>query len=571
MAGVRSLDLPVSPRAAVFRAMETIVRQNAVFQRVVKPDNFRTWEGHPRDSKPFDQSHAPAMRWTPMNTGEQFRTPELISGDLLINCEIIVRGSCCDDLTNFWWMLAKCFYPGSGGFQPVVQTLVAAGAGPAWYFSLSPLSTPGLTVCSSPARVSSRSKFNHKLTRKGRFQWHANIACSFSKVETELPPRTAIPSLRRQPRISGPRLPPQASPAPHPEQTTTPRSTHALTAAIRSRCDRGPCRSRFPTVAASQSPRSPYLTSRSSRERTRRSSTRVRSRKCCLKLACQQVNAGGYVGANGVAAGWQYGVAAGSAGSQAGNLPSVSIFHAIQLNGTYKHRLYRGVRVKSWNFTISENSTIGDLTLQLTAAYASGNSWAYGNSVDPTAIAYDGSLHVPTFGTTTTPSTWCAPTTACLPVTPWLFLNTSSTGGTGGSGYVKIGASALTARTYFQSLSMSCTNQLMTRFWANRFVQMSQFVGRNLTVSLQSWYDGAVDDRTEYEKLDSQQAEIKLGDGTHSITFAMNANNIITSIEDQLPLADIYTQNMTLTSQFDPAYSQTDANLAADFELSFTE
>ena len=290
-----------------------------------------------------------------------------------------------------------------------------------------------------------------------------------------------------------------------------------------------------------------------------------------LKLACQQVNAGGYVGANGVAAGWQYGVAAGSAGSQAGNLPSVSIFHAIQLNGTYKHRLYRGVRVKSWNFTISENSTIGDLTLQLTAAYASGNSWAYGNSVDPTAIAYDGSLHVPTFGTTTTPSTWCAPTTACLPVTPWLFLNTSSTGGTGGSGYVKIGASALTARTYFQSLSMSCTNQLMTRFWANRFVQMSQFVGRNLTVSLQSWYDGAVDDRTEYEKLDSQQAEIKLGDGTHSITFAMNANNIITSIEDQLPLADIYTQNMTLTSQFDPAYSQTDANLAADFELSFTE
>ena len=122
------LDLPVSPRAAVFRAMETIVRQNSVFQRIVKPDNFRTWEGHPRDSKPFDQSHAPAMRWTPMNTGEQFRTPELISGDLLINCEIIIRGTCCDDLTNFWWMLSRCFYPAAGGNQPNIQTLVAAGA-----------------------------------------------------------------------------------------------------------------------------------------------------------------------------------------------------------------------------------------------------------------------------------------------------------------------------------------------------------------------------------------------------------------------------------------------------------
>ena len=111
MAGVRSLDLPVSPRAAVFRAMETIVRTNATFQRIVKPDNFRTWQGEPRDVKPFDQSNAPCMRWTPMNTGEEFRTPDSMSGDLLINCEIICRGSCCDDLTNFWWMIARCFYP----------------------------------------------------------------------------------------------------------------------------------------------------------------------------------------------------------------------------------------------------------------------------------------------------------------------------------------------------------------------------------------------------------------------------------------------------------------------------
>ena len=130
MAGVRCLDLPVSPRAAVFRAMETIVRGNSVFQRTVKPDNFRTWQGEPRDVKPFDQSNTPALRWTPMNTGEEFKTPDTMAGDLLINCEVICRGSCCDDLTNFWWMITRCFYPQGGGAarQVIIQTLQAAGA-----------------------------------------------------------------------------------------------------------------------------------------------------------------------------------------------------------------------------------------------------------------------------------------------------------------------------------------------------------------------------------------------------------------------------------------------------------
>jgi hypothetical protein len=131
MAGVRSLDLPVSPRASVFRAMETIVRQNATFQRVVRPDNFRTWQGEPRDIKPFTLSEAPAMRWTPMNSGEEFKTPNMMSGDLLINCEILIRGCCCDDLTNFWWMLTRCFYPPlttSTSINTVILALQTAGA-----------------------------------------------------------------------------------------------------------------------------------------------------------------------------------------------------------------------------------------------------------------------------------------------------------------------------------------------------------------------------------------------------------------------------------------------------------
>ena len=94
--------------------METIVRANSIFQRIVKPISFRTWQGNPEDAKQFTIEYAPAMRWTPMNTGEEFKTPDTMAGDLLINCEVLIKGTNCSDLTNFWWMLTRCFYPSAG-------------------------------------------------------------------------------------------------------------------------------------------------------------------------------------------------------------------------------------------------------------------------------------------------------------------------------------------------------------------------------------------------------------------------------------------------------------------------
>jgi hypothetical protein len=127
--GARSLDLPQSPRDAVLRAMEKIVRGDATFQRIVKPGSFRTWSGEPTDAKEFAIEHAPALRWTPMNTGEQFRTPDTMSGDLLLNCEVLIRGNNVSDLLNFWWMVTRCFYPPLLTARNAnIQTLQAAGA-----------------------------------------------------------------------------------------------------------------------------------------------------------------------------------------------------------------------------------------------------------------------------------------------------------------------------------------------------------------------------------------------------------------------------------------------------------
>ena len=108
--------------------METIVRGNPTFQRIVKPSSFRTWSGIPDDAKEFTFAIAPAVRWTPQNSGDQFRTPDTMSGDLMVNVEVLLSGTNVSDLSNFWWMLAKCFYPGQPQSNAINLQLQNAGA-----------------------------------------------------------------------------------------------------------------------------------------------------------------------------------------------------------------------------------------------------------------------------------------------------------------------------------------------------------------------------------------------------------------------------------------------------------
>ena len=128
--GVTALNLPQSPRAAVYRAMEGIVRQNPIIQRIIKPTSFRTWSGLPEDAREFTFEIAPALRWTPINTADTFTTPDSMRGDLLINCEMLIKGCNVDDMQNLWYAIMRCFYPVQTTPQPnpVPMVLITAGA-----------------------------------------------------------------------------------------------------------------------------------------------------------------------------------------------------------------------------------------------------------------------------------------------------------------------------------------------------------------------------------------------------------------------------------------------------------
>ncbi len=233
----------------------------------------------------------------------------------------------------------------------------------------------------------------------------------------------------------------------------------------------------------------------------------------------------------------------------AGDLASVSIYHAIQRSdGTIKRRVYLGCKIDGFDLDVSEDSTIATLSLDISGSTPQGNQ--FDSSTDPTA----GTFPAPTDSPNQYPS---AGVTG-----PYVFAHAS--------GGLTIGS----ARTQFQSLKLSVKNQIARRFWANRFVNLMRFVGRSTTLQAVNFYVPSPDDRTDYEGLlgfqtsgtvpySSTAVTFELNNGTHTVTFSLNNNDVITTLEDQLPINDLYTQTMTVSNQWDPT-------VGSDFTMAFT-
>jgi hypothetical protein len=135
-----ALDLPTAPRVNVFRAIESMIRNDPTISRTVKPESLRAWSGATADAKNFTIEHSPAIRLTPTSGPEQFYTPDSMSGDLIINVEMLVKGSNADDIANLWYALERVFYPAASSDKfKRVAALQAAGA------------TTGLLLFSVPA------------------------------------------------------------------------------------------------------------------------------------------------------------------------------------------------------------------------------------------------------------------------------------------------------------------------------------------------------------------------------------------------------------------------------------
>jgi hypothetical protein len=219
----------------------------------------------------------------------------------------------------------------------------------------------------------------------------------------------------------------------------------------------------------------------------------------------------------------------------AGDLPSCSVYHGIvEPDGTIKRRVYLGTKVDNWALAVSEGSTVATLTLNLTASTPQGNQ--FDSSSDPSA----GTFPVP--ADNNLPSDW------------YTFIMA------GGASFVTIGGAV---RTQFTELSINSSNVLSKFWYANRYLNTCQYVGRTTTVGTKMLYPASgQDDRAHYEGLISESVSVKLNNGTHGVTFGFNAQNIFGPFEDDLSMAQVYFQSSTSNNMYDPA-------AGSDFTMTF--
>ncbi len=117
-----------SPKATVFRALATILENDPVISRLVRPNSLRSWKGLPTDSIEFGIAQAPAIRLTPAPGEQSWYSPESQTGSLVVAVEVVTAGWDVSQPENLWYSIERAFYPaGQGETSTIADILQAAG------------------------------------------------------------------------------------------------------------------------------------------------------------------------------------------------------------------------------------------------------------------------------------------------------------------------------------------------------------------------------------------------------------------------------------------------------------
>ena len=209
---------------------------------------------------------------------------------------------------------------------------------------------------------------------------------------------------------------------------------------------------------------------------------------------------------------------------QIGDLASCTVYHGVMRDdGTIKRRRYKGVKAHDWKLSFSAQSSALMLTLGLQAQKWDGN--AIDSSSDPDSTAFP------------------APADTDFPTDLALFQHTST--------HVSIGSTL----SYLESLELTGKNDMAGHYYASHFLSFDRLRGREATATCGVLYTATPDWRAALEGLTNETSSFAMTNGSNTITIDFKGKNLVTQVNDDLRLGDVYNQTFTLTNQWDPSSS----------------
>jgi hypothetical protein len=206
------------------------------------------------------------------------------------------------------------------------------------------------------------------------------------------------------------------------------------------------------------------------------------------------------------------------------DLASASIYHAIQRSdGTLDRRMYNGVKVASGSVSASSQDRLAKFSLQLQGIRD--DTDAAGTTAYPDATEFP------------------PPTETDMPCGPYLFSHTS--------GLLKIG----TTRTQYDAVSIAWTSAMAPKWFESKYVQLNKFCGRNTKLTADLYMKASPDDLAALQALTKQAVELSFNNGTNSLKFELDANNLFSALGRDLPLTGTYAWKATVQNYYDSSTS----------------
>lgn len=270
-----------------------------------------------------------------------------------------------------------------------------------------------------------------------------------------------------------------------------------------------------------------------------------------------------------------------------GDLCSCTVYHGVQQDSTnYKWRVYCGCKIANWTVAISRDAQVATFSCDIVGCIPLGTGLLNLYGVDPpfiSTLSYTGAQEAQPKGdisivlpTNNEATTWYSPTDKHYPSDPYIFVHTA-----GNFQMYPYGVTPTHLwRTQYSSLTLTSANKIDLRGFESPWPTIAQFVGRSTTLAAKVFYkknpnpgDSELypDDRAQMEGVRNQviQLTLKNGSGANNVTslITLRSRNVITSVEDDLPLDRVHEQTVTATNILDT----TTTSGWGDIDFTFTK